>query len=90
MFNCSFAAVCADPISLLVFFLLTLVNSNFAKIVNVSTQEKYHFGHNFAAGPCRFSLQPQMLQLQSVGKTELWILSPIKWLIPTMDLEQMP
>jgi hypothetical protein len=40
MFNCSFAAVCADPISLLVFFLLTLVNSNFAKIENVSTHEK--------------------------------------------------
>jgi hypothetical protein len=40
MFNCSFAAVCADPISLLVFFLLTLLNSNFAKIVNVSTHEK--------------------------------------------------
>jgi len=39
MFNCSFAAVCADPISLLAFFLLTLINS-FAKIVNVSTPEK--------------------------------------------------
>jgi hypothetical protein len=44
MFNCSFAAVCADPISLLVFFLLTLVNSNFAKIVNVSTHENSILG----------------------------------------------
>jgi hypothetical protein len=39
MFNCSFAAVCVDPISFLIFFLLTLVNS-FAKIVDVSTPEK--------------------------------------------------
>jgi hypothetical protein len=39
MFNCRAAAECADPISLLIFFLLTLINS-FAKIVNVSTPEK--------------------------------------------------